>query len=341
MANDNHNVIIISSHGDLKIGINNKINFLNVDFKRDKNLFFQIYYYFYAIFLNFKIIKSEKVDIIFNHHRYLSPIYFLAKLFFKIKVIYVAHATSPKNLFLDSYLFGDKIWAVSKMVRDHFVNEFKIDINNIKIINNTVNKLVEYQAKKNNLLKEKLNLSGKKIITCVAHYRKLKRQDFLIDAFILLARKNKNVNLILYGFGETEFELKSKALKSNFAEKILFIKDEYSVESIINITDIMVLPSQREGLPLSLLEGLSLGKPLIGTRGTGMEEIISHEYNGYLFDSDSITSLTHFLNLSLKNKDNYDRLSNNARFTFETKFNPKKYKFSLLALLKNELKTLL
>ena len=90
----------------------------------------------------------------------------------------------------------------------------------------------------------------------------------------------------MYGFGETEKDLKSKALKKRFSFRKGIYKDENSLESIINILVLWFLPSQR-GRTWSVHIRRFFIKPLIGTRGTGMEEIISHEYNGYLFDSDS------------------------------------------------------
>ena len=79
----------------------------------------------------------------------------------------------------------------------------------------------------------------------------------------------------------------------------------------------------------------------MGTKGTGMEEIISHGYNGYLFDADSLSSLEFYLDLVLKDDPDYKRLCKNAQFTFDNKFNPKKYKLKLIELLNKETKNLI
>ena len=51
------------------------------------------------------------------------------------------------------------------------------------------------------------------------------------------------------------------------------------------------LPSYREGLPRVLLEAMSMSKPIIATDVAGCREVVRHNYNGYLVESQNADSL--------------------------------------------------
>ena len=54
------------------------------------------------------------------------------------------------------------------------------------------------------------------------------------------------------------------------------------VRPFIAEADCIVLPSYREGLPRSLLEGAAMGRPLIATDAPGCRDLVEHEATGYL-----------------------------------------------------------
>lgn len=64
---------------------------------------------------------------------------------------------------------------------------------------------------------------------------------------------------------------------------IVYLGAADDILPFIEQADCIVLPSYREGLPLSLLEGASMGKPLIASDTAGCREIVEHDRNGYLF----------------------------------------------------------
>ena len=55
--------------------------------------------------------------------------------------------------------------------------------------------------------------------------------------------------------------------------------------------DIYVQPSQYEGAPMALMEALWIGKPAVGTRVSGIPEMIDHEVNGLLVEASQPAAL--------------------------------------------------
>ena len=104
----------------------------------------------------------------------------------------------------------------------------------------------------------------------------------LIEAYKIA--KVKHANLSLYIAGPLDEENPSSISKKYFMQ-ITDFKDIYYLGNINNIkkywqdSDIAVLLSRREGLPLSLLEAAAIGRPIISTDVTGSREIAINNYN--------------------------------------------------------------
>lgn len=109
---------------------------------------------------------------------------------------------------------------------------------------------------------------------------KVKNQFMLIDAFNRLADKQYNFVLLILGKGfDTEY---GKYLKSKACGNIKFLGLKSNVSDYLLCSDAFCLSSIIEGLPISLLEALSVGCVPICTPVGGVNNIIKHGVNGYL-----------------------------------------------------------
>jgi glycosyltransferase involved in cell wall biosynthesis len=86
-----------------------------------------------------------------------------------------------------------------------------------------------------------------------------------------------------------------------------------------------VLPSlnyEGGGCPMSLVEALATGRPALVSESGGMREIVTHEYNGLTFPTRDVSGLADALRRALADDRLADRLGENARIDYETKFSP-------------------
>jgi glycosyltransferase involved in cell wall biosynthesis len=119
------------------------------------------------------------------------------------------------------------------------------------------------------------------VITTVANFRWEKDYDTLLEAIKLLSLDNKNFNLIIIGLGDdSKIRQKIKDLKIDSRVHLLGPKENAIV--YIAASDIFVLSSHSEGLPVVLMEAAACGVPVVATRVGGVAEIVHHEYNGLL-----------------------------------------------------------
>lgn len=108
---------------------------------------------------------------------------------------------------------------------------------------------------------------------------------YLTDAFRLTCEKYPNVELTVAGCSVSEADVKN-SFPSAIREKITVIPfvDRKDMPNIYAAHDVFVFPSLVEGMPLTLLEAMASGMPVIATNTSGMADIVEDEFNGLLVE---------------------------------------------------------
>src|SRR3989344_2374775 len=155
------------------------------------------------------------------------------------------------------------------------------------------------------------NIKRKKIkrIIFVGRLEKQKNLLSLIEAVSPLDYK---IKLIFIGDGSQKSKLLKFASRKKVDLEIIKPVPHDKLPSFLNSADIFVLPSFIEGHPKVLLEAMSIGLPCIGSNVEGIREIISHNKNGIITQTDSKSIRNGLLKL-LGNKSLQKRLGQNAR----------------------------
>jgi glycosyltransferase involved in cell wall biosynthesis len=106
-----------------------------------------------------------------------------------------------------------------------------------------------------------------------------KGHSFLLEA---LAGIEQPWQLTLAGDGPYRAALEQLSLKLGIRNRVLFTGDTDQVGSLLASSDIFVLPSQYESLPLSIIEAMRAGLPVIATNVGGVSELVTDGVTGYL-----------------------------------------------------------
>jgi glycosyltransferase involved in cell wall biosynthesis len=126
--------------------------------------------------------------------------------------------------------------------------------------------------------------------------------------------KNDDISLLIIGDGYLRETLESQVETLNIKHKVHFLGAKPDVENYIAMADFGILPSLYEGLSNTLLECMSSGIPVIGSRVSGTEDLIDDNVNGWLFDSNNEIQLAHCLNkLKCTSDDDLKIMGDNAR----------------------------
>ena len=115
-------------------------------------------------------------------------------------------------------------------------------------------------------------------IICVAGLTKTKGVDVLIEAFAMVAARFPELHLNIVGDGPLRTTLEETVERMGIAHLVRFHGrlPNHAVISLIRRSDLMVLPSYSEALPVSLLEGLSHARPVVACDTGGISEIVEH-----------------------------------------------------------------
>ena len=143
--------------------------------------------------------------------------------------------------------------------------------------------------------------------------------------YFLLALKElltqiKTKSLIV-GSGPLESKLKELTKSLGLGNSVIFTGFRQDITNILQETDILVMPSLREGLPMILLEAMATGVPVIAARVGGIPEIIIDAETGLLVNPKDTLGLSRAIKRLIEDKDLRLRLSNNAKKMIDSEFN--------------------
>ncbi len=170
------------------------------------------------------------------------------------------------------------------------------NLNNIEHIRNNACKAVEFDdATWCNVSLNRLNeiLDDKKSAKYIniARYSEEKSQDRLIKAFAEFNKQHADAYLIIVGSGGNKFEEIRALVEENEFDRVILVNSVSNPYAILNKCDVFVLSSHHEGLPMTIMEALILGKPVICTDITGPREFLVSNECGFLVEN-SVEGLT-------------------------------------------------
>ena len=155
----------------------------------------------------------------------------------------------------------------------------------------------------------------------------------LIGSSLARGLKNKKLSKLVFGY-DNDNNVKKKCMDLNIVDSVLFtgFLPRNEVINAFNDCDIVVLPSLAEGFGLSITEGMSFGKPVIGSNVGGIPLQIQNDVNGYLITPRDHVQLANALIKVLKNDYLLDKFGNASYLIYKNKFSLEKGLDSILNL---------
>jgi len=134
-----------------------------------------------------------------------------------------------------------------------------------------------------------------------------------IQAAALAIAQNPLLYFIAVGSGEKMHQIKALARDLGIMGNITFTGAQKEVGSLMKAFDIFVLASKKEGLGTSVLDAMSVGKPVIGSRAGGIPEMIIDSENGLLVDKQNPQQLAEAILRLAQDQKLRDQLGSAAR----------------------------
>ncbi len=132
-------------------------------------------------------------------------------------------------------------------------------------------------------LRRELQISaGAKVALCVGEFNRNKNQAMLLKAWPAVLEKAGPAFLLLAGEGGGERRLRKMAAGLGIGKYIRFLGFRTDIPRLLQLADIALLTSFREGLPRAVLEAMAAGKPLVATDTRGLRDLVVDGSTGFL-----------------------------------------------------------
>lgn len=241
---------------------------------------------------------SEKFDIV-HSHLFAHPHFVFATFAAKIQGVPHVHTTHcpwsdayrslvgrlgvliSYNLFSRIALkFTNKVIAITPWELD-FIKKYGAAQSKIKVLPNGMSDIFFKKIKQNNFKKK--NQINKKLVLFFGRLNSTKAPDKFVEIAKSILKERKDITFVIRGPDEGMRRTVEEMIKGN--KNILLLKesrDRNEIAQMYQAADVFVLPSYREGLPLTLFEAMASGLPVVASPVNGVPYEMKEPENGFL-----------------------------------------------------------
>ena len=160
------------------------------------------------------------------------------------------------------------------------------------------------------------------LLGCFGRLSSEKGQDILLEALHVVHKAHPHTTLLLLGDGPERKTLQRRSEQLGLGDRICFQPHTSSIRDYYEAIDLLIVPSRSEGLPNVVLEGLSLGVPVVATNVGAIPEVLSHRETGWVVPPDSPTALAQAIQEALGDKTLRSKVAATGRDSVHERFSP-------------------
>ncbi|MCQ2802761.1 MAG: glycosyltransferase family 4 protein [Bacilli bacterium] len=293
----NHDVLVISLYGP----IDKSFEHLNIICCNKKSRFD-----FKSARRFRKIVKEFNPDVIHFHLSCLATYFF-------------AFGFKKRNWKLFETIHTLPTVLVSKF--EVFLRKIFVKINNYSLIaiSSSIKKLIDDSHHKNfpcvfngiQLPICKYTNNKKYDFIIVAHMSEWKNHKLLFDVVGELKKEGKDLTVLCVGDGELLEQNKQYSQDSGLANLVTFVGAVNDCSLYYNESKIFILTSLFEGNPMTILEAMSFGLPIIAPRVGGIPDVVTDNVNGFVFEVNNRVELKEKMQKLISDNELYDAFSKN------------------------------
>lgn len=268
---------------------------MRIKYAHPLRFFIFVWKFFLSSLKLYQLVKKNRIDLIHSNSSMLQVGGAAAFFAGKPHIWHVREITlRPKilNVFLSIVLskLSTKILCITKAVQDSFISldGFKTKAG---VLYDCLDLMPGPKITNSEALKKELGIEdGFRVVGTVGRINFTKGHSILLKAAEMVLQSFPRTIFLIVGSADERFghhpvleELKSLAKRLKIEGNVIFTGFRKDVWEIISLLDVFVLPSVKpEGLGLSLVQAMALGKPVVATAQGGPLEIIDKDRTGIL-----------------------------------------------------------
>ncbi|GAX62993.1 alpha-glycosyltransferase-like protein [Candidatus Scalindua japonica] len=275
-----------------------------------------------------RLINKYNIDIIHCHGYKPSVLGFLAEGRNGKRIIITCHLWTNETFRLKLYAFLESfvmrrvsvLITVSETIKTVLLKT-GMRRDDIVVIHNGIDLEKWHELHNFNKLLYRETIGLKKdsiIISLFGRLNLQKGHKFLLEAIAGLSINN--IEVMCIGDGPLRQELEVLSRKLNINNSVHFLGFRNDIEELLEITDICVLPSLDEGLPMILLEAMAMKKSVVATSVGAVPSVIINKKNGLLVPPGDVSLLKEAIQTVIKDPGLCSLIGNNARETVVNRY---------------------
>jgi glycosyltransferase involved in cell wall biosynthesis len=256
-----------------------------------------------ALLALMRTMRSERPDIVHTHAAKGGTLGRVAALLVSRRAVLVhtfhGHSLSRYFLPLQARLYAfiertlarrtEALIAVSEEVRDELVDLGVAPADRIEVVRlgfdlSHFNPDEDERARRRAELREELGVAEhERVVTLIARLVPIKR----VDRFLRVARMlsaEEDIRFVVVGDGELREELRQSQAARSLGERLIWMGFRRDVADVCFASDIVVLTSDSEGTPVSLIEAQASGVPVVGTAVGGVGTVVEDGETGFVVE---------------------------------------------------------
>jgi lipopolysaccharide/colanic/teichoic acid biosynthesis glycosyltransferase len=161
---------------------------------------------------------------------------------------------------------------------------------------------------------------GARLVGIVGRVFPIKNHRLFLDAAARVATEDPSVRFVVVGDGALRPEMEERVQGIGMSERVIFTGWRHDLPRIYADLDVLVVSSDNEGTPVSAIEAMAAGCPVVGTRVGGMPDMIVHQKTGFLVPPKDADALAKAVLRVLRGPKIARRISKTARVRVRDRF---------------------
>ena len=255
------------------------------------------------------LLRQERVDLV-HAHQYTPFFYGMAARLLcpRPAVMFTEHGRHfpdyprQKRIWANRLLLTkrDRVVGVGDAVRQALIDNEGISPQRVDVIYNGVDlhRFSGSSTTRADVRRELGVCDTDTVILQVARLDYLKDHATAIRTFSRVLSQRKNTWLVLVGEGPELAKIRALVEQSNLTQRVLFLGLRSDVDRLVSAADVFLLTSISEGIPVTLIEAMAAGVPIVSTNVGGVSEVVESGATGFLAQAGDDDALaTHVMHL--------------------------------------------
>jgi glycosyltransferase involved in cell wall biosynthesis len=229
-------------------------------------------------------VRERRVQLV---HTHMSSANFFGVLLRRLFGIPACVATAHNRHLQLHWMFNDRVIAVSEATRAYHHRVNLVPNRRIDVVHNFIDtdRFTKEAGRRRDAVRQEFGIGeGQSWIGVIGDVIPRKGMLYLVRALPDIVRAVPDVRLLCAGHAQDAYasEVRAVAESEGVADRIDWAGPRSDIDAILHAIDVYVLPSLEESLPLSILEAMASGRPVVATSVGGIPECVVDGVTGRL-----------------------------------------------------------